>query len=570
VFLLSQQTAFVVFVWLVQSTAVHSSPKGPQQQQTTTTTKKQFARRFDRFVAIFTTAKFFSRKGMTRLVVVWLWLAVGLMCSCREVVMGAPKLRHAKAAPAKKVVKLNVDILPPLQEVLAELGLDDRLHDFVRMGITETRLLLKLGAMDFQIMTMDWNDFGAEQVSSLKQKIQILYQMAVVPEESVRPELELRKKLTYGRVYSLDGVQSFEYSLASFGGPPPLGPLSLTLSKSLFECNTSGVEDYQGGVVLVKRGECTFLHKALNLKANNASGMFVVSFEAQLETPSSGLGVDKRISEQVVNSLDNFFVIQSVNTSWESLRRTVLFHEQQNQLPTIHIVPLKCRTGGHCDPLTAEEKSLQDEVSWGRLRVRRASFKSQSKTFEFLTSNFGAFLPVGFELPVVKASSPLACEPVQNISAALIESHRVSGVAMIAQRGGCRFDIKARHAQDSGARVLIVYDPEDKPLQRLGGMLPELPFVGIPTVLATVEIGEFLEEGDMVEFFPARDITGLEHWLEIAHMEWSDNDRDRLMQLEGMVSRYQDTDNHDVVSWLQRRINEIQFRNKKPIDTDEF
>jgi hypothetical protein len=437
------------------------------------------------------------------------------------------------------------------------------------MGVTETRLLLKLSAMDFQIMSMDWADFSPDKISRLKQRIQELYQMAIVPEVEVRPELEARKKLTYGRIYLPNGVQSFEYSLASFGGPPPLGPLTLTLSKTLLECNTSGTENYQGHVVLVKRGNCTFLHKALNLKANNASGMVVVSTEDRLESPSSGYGVDRNITEDVVNSLGNFFVLQSANTTWGSLLKTIEFHVAENKLPTMHIVPLQCHTGGHCNPLTREEQSLKGEISWGRIRVRRPSTKSQSRTFEFLTSNFGAHLPVGMELPVVKSSSPFACEPMENVSSSLLQDYVMSGVAMLAQRGLCRFDVKALNAQKAGARVLILTDLEDKALQRLGGMLPDLPFVGIPAVLTTSEVGQFLQDRDFVEFFPSLDDSGLENWLQIAYTEWNEDDKSRHMQLQGLLSKFQETENHDIVSWLQRRIYEIEYGRKKSIDTDE-
>ncbi len=478
-----------------------------------------------------------------------------------------PSKPQPKTKP--KPVKLNVDILPPMQDVLEQLDLTGYLRDFVRMGVTETRLLLKLSAMDFQIMSMDWSDFTAEKLNKLKKRIQELYEMAVVPEIEIRPELEARKKLTYGRIYLPYGVQSFEYSLASFGGPPPLGPLTLTLSKSLYECNSTGTENYHGNVVLVKRGNCTFLQKALNLKANNATGMLVVSTEDRLESPSSGYGVDKNITEHVVNSLGNFFVVQSANTTWGSLQRTVEFYAAEHKLPTFHVVPLQCHTGGHCNPLTREEQALKGEVSWGRIRVRRASSKSESKTFEFLTSNFGAHLPVGVELPVVRSSSPFACDQVENISPALLHEHSVSGVAMLAQRGECRFDIKALRAQTAGSRILILTDMDDKPLQRLGGMLPDLPHVGIPVVLTTSEVGHFLQDGDYIEFFPSMDDSGLENWLQIAYTEWNQDDRSRLMQLQGLLSKFQETDNHDIVRWLQRRINEIEFGTKKAIDTDE-
>lgn len=106
-------------------------------------------------------------------------------------------------------------VLPPLPQVLEELELSPYLRDFVRMGVAESRLLLKLGAMDFQTMRMDWAGFSEDELERLRRKIDELYRLARVPEEESRPELELRKKLTYGRVYVPQGVQSFEYCTRS-------------------------------------------------------------------------------------------------------------------------------------------------------------------------------------------------------------------------------------------------------------------------------------------------------------------------------------------------------------------
>lgn len=467
-------------------------------------------------------------------------------------------------APPKPAVKLNVDILPPLQDVLAELDMTSYLRHFVKMGVTETRLLLKLSSMDFQIMSMDWGEgFGKDAVARLKEKIAQLYELATVPQETTRPELEERKKLVYGRLYLPHGVQAMEYAQGSFGGPPPVGAVALRLSNTTLECDAVEGLDYGGDFVLARRGNCTFLQKALLAKAHNAAGLIIANTEDSLDHPSSGLGVDKNITEAAVASLGAFTVLGMSNQSWAPLTAALRFVD--HRLP-VHIVPIKCQTGGKCQPLLEEERALLAEVSWGRLRVRKTD--RQVRSFEFLSSNFGAPLPVESSLRVVRADPIDACSPLLNII-----PEGKDYVALVVHRGSCRFDVKAMHGQEAGARMIIVVDVEDEPLQRLGALAPAVGYLEVPNVLVTAEAGRFLEssaEGSTVEVLPGSDSSGFERWLEIAYTTWSEDPEERVMQLQGLVQKFQETENHDIVSWLQRRIQEIDHEAKKSIDTDEL
>eukprot|EP00981_Chlorochromonas_danica_P002979 scaffold601_cov170-Ochromonas_danica.AAC.40 len=433
------------------------------------------------------------------------------------------------------------------------------------MGVTETRLLLKLSSMDFQIMSMDWEGFGKDNVTRLREKIAQLYDLATVPQETSRPELEDRKKLVYGRLYLPHGVQAMEYALGSFGGPPPVGAVALRLSNTTLECEAVDGLDYGGDFVLARRGNCTFLQKALLAKAHNAAGLIIANTEDRLDHPSSGLGVDKNITEAAVASLGTFTVLGMSNQSWAPLTAALRFVD--HRLP-VHIVPIKCQTGGKCLPLLEEERALLAEVSWGRLRVRKAD--RQVRSFEFLSSNFGAPLPVESSLRVVLADPIDACSPLMNII-----SEDKDYVALVVHRGGCRFDVKALHGQEAGARMIIVVDVDDEPLQRLGALAPGVGYIEVPNVLVTAEAGRFLEssaEGGSatVEVLPGSDNSGFERWLEIAYTTWAEDPEEHVMQLQGLVQKFQETENHDIVSWLQRRIQEIDHEAKKSIDTDEL
>jgi len=135
-----------------------------------------------------------------------------------------PKL---KAADKPKGPKLNVDLLPPLDEILEALNMKRYFKDFIRIGVTDTRLLLRLTAMDFQLMSYEWEGISNGEINRLKDEIKTMIIRATVPDVVIRPEFAERNKLTYGRIYMPDAVQSFEYITASFGGTAPIGQYSI-------------------------------------------------------------------------------------------------------------------------------------------------------------------------------------------------------------------------------------------------------------------------------------------------------------------------------------------------------
>ena len=94
-----------------------------------------------------------------------LCLALCLFCS----VTGFDRFpKRQTKTEAKKVVKLNTDDLPGLKEILGEIDMEDYLMKFARMGITETRLLLRMSDMDYTMMSIDWEEIKPEQISKIK------------------------------------------------------------------------------------------------------------------------------------------------------------------------------------------------------------------------------------------------------------------------------------------------------------------------------------------------------------------------------------------------------------------
>ena len=77
--------------------------------------------------------------------------------------------------------------------------------------------------MDFTIMIYDWN-MPMTEINLLTEKIEELRGIATVDEEENRHlKWKDRNKLTYGRCYITNGVSSYEYVKASFGGSLPIG-----------------------------------------------------------------------------------------------------------------------------------------------------------------------------------------------------------------------------------------------------------------------------------------------------------------------------------------------------------
>ena len=541
-----------------------------------------------------------------------------------------------KVSAKPKQPKIDIDLLPPLQELLETLGLTRFLKDFVKIGVTETRLLVRLSAMDFQLMSMDWNGITAEEIAKLKNEISALIIRATIPDEPITsPEVIERSKLTYGRVYMQDAIQSFEYVLGSFGGYPPIGRFSLQIPQDIYGCdyNSNEDHDFKGDVIAIMRGNCTFLTKAINAKKYNASAIIVVNTEDRLESPSSGLGVDKNITDAMVLSIGNMPILTFSNTSWAKLEYTVELNRAAGLSTYINMVPLKCKTGGICAPLLEEEKIIQDEVTWGTIRARSSSSSSsgsttgsvQVRSFDFLTANFGGQLPTRGEIEVVLAEPLHACTelvPISNsinnnesvdinpdsttststttsvdteISTLANNNNKYTNKAVLIHRGQCRFDTKILNAQLANARLAIIIDIDDNPLQRMGGMPPYAGYIKIPSILITSNAGKFLQkqlinhnnnsniDNNMkvptvtIEILPSKNSKGSDAWINLAFTEWNKEKSELILQLDNLIQKYitiQNEDNsanysNEIIAWLKRRLKVIMEDGKKSIDTDK-
>lgn len=255
---------------------------------------------------------------------------VVLLCVLLVFFSGVDCRKSNKGTARATPPPLDVSKLPGLEEILKEIGLSNRLRQIVKIGVTDTRLFLRMSNMDFSLMMMEWDDVTEEEIDIFKKKQEELLVIALKPPPPREDTtfLDKRKKLVYGRIYLPDGPQSFEFVTASFGSSQmPIGPHQFIINyqpASSLKVNTlsdigesvpaldniltaltpetAGCVPYDrslsGKILIVRRGLCSFLEKSKLAHASNASAMVVVNSDNSLESISSGYGVVREVQER--------------------------------------------------------------------------------------------------------------------------------------------------------------------------------------------------------------------------------------------------------------------------------
>lgn len=473
------------------------------------------------------------------------WAASGRSSTLKKEAPGEPR------AAAKPLV-FNEDLLPPLTDLLAELQLEKYLSKVVRMGVAETRHLLRLGPMDFRIMSMDW-DITAEELLRLRTRIEELIALATVAEGPPQDDTLLRERsaLKYGRVYMRGSVMSFEYLSATFGAAAPvMGALRVAISEPPDGCGATH-PDLSGAVLVVKRGNCSFLGKAVAAVAANATALIIVNTEDRLDAPSSGVGIDPNVTDAMHNSVSKLAVVCTSNNSFAKF----VFAARRERDTAVHIVPLRCVSGGKCAPVTEAERGVPTEVASGRLAVAALGGLEQELHVDFLTSTFGGTLPTGALRLLFAEGAGLACDP---FSRAFLESIGADNgpFALLVRRGGCRFDDKAAVVESSGAALMVVVDPQDGALQRLGGGARSGE-VGMPSVLVPSPLADFASslrsQPLLLTLYAHEGPEIADEWIDVALTTFAEDAAERRLQTEGLVQRFLQSGKADIVAWLRRQ-----------------
>lgn len=196
---------------------------------------------------------------------------------------------------------------------------------------------------------------------------------------------------------------------------------------------------------------------------------------------------------------------------------------------------------------------MAEQVQWGTLQLT-----GTRDSFDFLTSTYGGYLPAGIPLSVVELTSLVEDVSLANGCSPLPSTIEATGQVVLVARGGCRFDEKAKHIQETGASMVMLFDPEDSALQRLGGQHPTMGYVRIPAVMVTLACVEAIRAMTTVStasvtFTPMPHSNGFEKWVDVAYTEWAIGLEDQLLQIEGMVQKYGGEDMPDIERWLRRR-----------------
>jgi hypothetical protein len=223
----------------------------------------------------------------------------------------------------------------------------------------------------------------------------------------------------------------------------------------------------------------------------------------------------------------------------------------------------------------------------------------------FLTSTFGGSLPKDLLLvdlatlihqskshqggetsddacTVISSDTILLLNQIQAAHASASSSPKPIG--LLVKRGGCRFDQKAwslqamtEHGLTHPLGLMIIYDANDEPLQRLGGLHPTDGYLSIPAIMIPFHTAEFIQSalsssastsvtGSLSSSYSP---SGFTDWVEIALTEWEEEEENKLLQLEGLKLRFAQTEGgreverDDLMAWLERKRRQVILKQQQ-------
>jgi hypothetical protein len=372
-----------------------------------------------------------------------------------------------------------------------------------------------------------------------------------------------------------------------------------------------------------------FLHVYTFLTYSNFdhAALVIVNSEDRVDAPASGYGVEPHVTLRHLKVVSGLPIFSVSNTSWAKFAfaaasasasapalavvetdeiRDESNDRVHNASPSpklfpfpVQFIPLKCggrvaqqniakkndgaagslgTAQGNCIAVEEAEQLVHQEVSWGVLDVSlpiNSDETEKKHSYTFLTSNFGSILLNDSVVALQMASPVHGCD--ENDVTVNDVDIETNGFALIMDRGKCSFQQKMEVAEKAGARLAIIIDTKDEPLQRVGGQLPSAGYVGIPSVLVTKVCGDFLRKeletssgsgsGNdarvRAKLLLANDDTASAAWIDLAFYAWKDSSSERLLQLKALFDKYKsekDSKSYvvEIAAWLQRKIQEIE------------
>ena len=198
-------------------------------------------------------------------------------------------LSHGVLGLSQSKMELVTDDLPDLENFLKELELTHLTERFHASGFTETKYILRMKDMDMRIMSKEWG-VNKETIQRVKDAIQIHKVERLVVSVVEDPLMVLRNSLTYGKLVVEGSTTSYEYYTAHFSAPMPLEWMDLVVAPDTNSsaCALDGGDSMSGKILLAGRGECSFLDKATNASAVNASALVLVNNGSDLFQIAAG------------------------------------------------------------------------------------------------------------------------------------------------------------------------------------------------------------------------------------------------------------------------------------------
>ncbi|GMI24781.1 hypothetical protein TrCOL_g8039 [Triparma columacea] len=371
------------------------------------------------------------------------------------------------------------------EDVLKEAGLNRKYKSaFLKNGWDSTpQALRRLSKMDLQGIGMSEKEMK-KMFASIEKMVPVLEKK--VKSKKIDKDLELRKTLNYGRLYVDGAVGSFPFMKANFGGDIPLKAFEIVFGGN----GCKEVNNAAGVMLVVTRGECTYLQKAEAAEESGASILVVVNSDnGDLFSLPAG-------HDLTPEQLDDLPVIPTVLVQQSALKMLQML-EDIDPFAKGMLIPQHCTADG-CLPVLRSDRSFLShfDSSGGLLHVQ--GLDGDEVKMEFVASNFGITVPDEGELVI---SEPLdACGSVTQTSGSAMK-----GKAVIVRRGGCSFYEKVLTVQRHGARVAIMVDNEEAgALDRVGVTTEQLGEIYLPVLMVSRGKGY-----EMIEKVKERDSESL-------------------------------------------------------------
>jgi hypothetical protein len=297
----------------------------------------------------------------------------------------------------------------------------------------------------------------------------------------------------WGHVYISGGVVSYEFFRAQFGGKfdcdldghqvVDLGiGCDLLLEEDLHSVPQR--KDVEGKIAIVKRGNCSFMDKAIVAQKAGALGVIIVNTAPGLMRAPAGVirmkaGFDVTIPVVMIKTSDGEALAKITANTPSTLVRVV----GESLIRGVTEIAGRCAAQAEVDA-EGNVKGLPEpakEIEGGVLQFFASPDDTTGTAFEFLTAMFGG--PVDQRRNrYVFAEPKTGCDVLTNADA-------VKGNVAVVYRGDCLFANKAHNAEHAGAKGVLVANTEVG-LSRMFGGDTKSNFVTIPVAMVSKDLAE--------------------------------------------------------------------------------